>query len=200
MIPGNNWTGHICVLPFVIRDSYTLSDWNSFWNQLKNKNCKPIISIIAKIKYSILLWACSFFCLKRLSWLSNSSPANAGNCILESSILEISWGKCSLEPPLPLHLHLQHKQYKSASWTSAFKRYRKPCTSLIIIMSYHLYYIDYFKTLFFLVGLQDERPLVFLPLHKSHMDYLLLTFVLVTRDIKVGNVGEISNKENHFIQ
>ena len=48
MIPGNNWTGHICVLPFVIRDSYTLSDWNSFWNQLKNKklqannyyNCK----------------------------------------------------------------------------------------------------------------------------------------------------------------
>lgn len=67
-------------------------------------------------------------------------------------------------------------------------------------MSYHLYYIDYFKTLFFLVGLQDERPLVFLPLHKSHMDYLLLTFVLVTRDIKVGNVGEISNKENHFIQ
>ena len=67
-------------------------------------------------------------------------------------------------------------------------------------MSYHLYYIDYFKALFFLVGLQDERPLVFLPLHKSHMDYLLLTFVLVTRDIKVGNVGEISNKENHFIQ
>ena len=32
------------------------------------------------------------FCLKRLSWLSNSSPANAGNCILESSILEVSWG------------------------------------------------------------------------------------------------------------
>ena len=67
-------------------------------------------------------------------------------------------------------------------------------------MSFHLHYIDYFKTLFFLVGLQDERPLVFLPLHKSHMDYLLLTFVLVTRDIKVGNVGEISNKENRFIQ
>ena len=119
--------------------------------------------------------------------------------------LEISRGTCSLELPLPLPLplHLQHEQYNSTSWTSAFgtsKCYRKPWTSVPIILSNHLFYIDYFKTLFFPVGLQDERPLVFLPLHKSHMDYLLLTFVLVTRDIKVGNVGEISNKENHFIQ
>lgn len=40
---------------------------------------------------------------------------------------------------------------------------------------------------------QDERPLVFLPLHKSHMDYLLLTFVLVTRDIKVPHVAAGDN-------
>ena len=105
MIPGNNWTGHICVLPFVIRDSYTLSDWNSFWNQLKNKklqannyyNCKNQI-------FHFIVSMFFFFCLKRLSWLSNSSPANAGNCILESSILEISWGNMlpgTAPPPSP---------------------------------------------------------------------------------------------------
>ncbi|XP_020610069.1 glycerol-3-phosphate acyltransferase 1, mitochondrial-like isoform X1 [Orbicella faveolata] len=40
---------------------------------------------------------------------------------------------------------------------------------------------------------QDEKPLVFLPLHKSHMDYLLLTFVLVTCDIKVPHVAAGDN-------
>ena len=89
MIQCNNCTGHICVLPFVIRDSYTLSDWNLFWNQLKNKQLQTN-NYNCQIKYFILLWAI-FFCIKRLSCSSNSSPANAGNCTLESSILKTSW-------------------------------------------------------------------------------------------------------------
>lgn len=40
---------------------------------------------------------------------------------------------------------------------------------------------------------QDDKPLVFLPLHKSHMDYILLTFVLVTCDIKVPHVAAGDN-------
>lgn len=40
---------------------------------------------------------------------------------------------------------------------------------------------------------RDDRPLVFLPLHKSHMDYILLTFVLVTCDIKVPHVAAGDN-------
>lgn len=40
---------------------------------------------------------------------------------------------------------------------------------------------------------RDERPIVFLPLHKSHMDYILLTFVLVTCDIRVPHVAAGDN-------
>ncbi|KAL9984013.1 hypothetical protein ACROYT_G006267 [Oculina patagonica] len=40
---------------------------------------------------------------------------------------------------------------------------------------------------------QDDKPLVFLPLHKSHMDYILLTYVLVTCDIKVPHVAAGDN-------
>ena len=143
----------------------------------KTNNYKPII-IIARSKISFY---CEQFCLciKRLSCSSNSSPVNAGNCIFKNFLGEHA--PCNHHPPPPLPLHLQQEWYKSTSWTCAFG-------------------FDCFKSLFFPVGLQDERPLVFLPLHKSHMDYLLLTFVLVTRDIKVGNVIQISNKENRFIQ
>lgn len=55
----------------------------------KTNNYRPII-IIARSNISFY---CEqfFFCIKRLSCSSNSSPANAGNCTLESSILKTSW-------------------------------------------------------------------------------------------------------------
>lgn len=46
---------------------------------------------------------------------------------------------------------------------------------------------------------QDDKPLVFLPLHKSHMDYILLTFVLVTCDIKVPHVAAGDNLNIPFL-
>ena len=36
-----------------------------------------------------------------------------------------------------------------------------------------------------LFALQKGYPLVFLPTHKSHMDYLLMSFILVNIDVKV---------------
>ncbi|KAK2572932.1 Glycerol-3-phosphate acyltransferase 1 [Acropora cervicornis] len=40
---------------------------------------------------------------------------------------------------------------------------------------------------------QDDKPMIFLPLHKSHMDYILLTFVLVACDIRVPHVAAGDN-------
>ena len=33
----NNWTGHASYYLLIIWDSRTLSNWNLFWNQLKNE-------------------------------------------------------------------------------------------------------------------------------------------------------------------
>ena len=71
----------------------------------------------------------NFWCRKRLSMLTNSSPGNAGNCILESTILKISQGNMPLIPLEVQSLHLWHEQHKSASRTSVSgtsKCYQKP--------------------------------------------------------------------------
>ncbi|KAK3749037.1 hypothetical protein QZH41_018056, partial [Actinostola sp. cb2023] len=36
---------------------------------------------------------------------------------------------------------------------------------------------------------EENKPLVFLPLHKSHLDYILVTYVLLTCDIKAPHVA-----------
>lgn len=59
---------------------------------------------------------------------------------------------------------------------------------LLTSIQIHKGQIDFLKE-----ACQDEKPMVFLPLHKSHMDYILLTFVLVTCDIRVPHVASGDN-------
>ena len=65
----------------VIWDSHTLSDWNLFWNPLKNEQLQTK-NYDAK------------------SNISNSSPGNVGNCLLESPSLKISQGGMPRTPSL----------------------------------------------------------------------------------------------------
>ncbi|XP_031560816.1 glycerol-3-phosphate acyltransferase 1, mitochondrial-like isoform X2 [Actinia tenebrosa] len=46
---------------------------------------------------------------------------------------------------------------------------------------------------------QENKPLVFLPLHKSHLDYILVTYVLLTCDIKSPHVAAGDNLGNMFL-
>ena len=72
----------------VIWDSHTLSDWNLFWNPLKNEQLQTK-NYDAK------------------SNISNSSPGNVGNCLLESPSLKISQGGMPPDPQ-PWSWCLQH--------------------------------------------------------------------------------------------
>ena len=80
----------------VIWDSHTLSDWNLFWNPLKNERLQTK-NYDAK------------------SNISNSSPGNVGNCLLESPSLKIFQG--SMPPdPQPWSWCLQHIAFIENFW------------------------------------------------------------------------------------
>ena len=95
-----DWT-YLGITNFVIRDSYTLFNWHSFWNQLKNKQLRTN-NYNCQIKYFILLWA-FFFALKNFPGYPIPVHWISGNCVLESSILNISWGNMlpGTNPPPP---------------------------------------------------------------------------------------------------
>ena len=106
-------------------------DCSPFWNQLKTKNCKLIIA--KSVKYFYFLWT-FFNALKDLSGYPISVQGTRG--ILESPILEISWGE---SPRTPLGVRASGTQRSrqrrerctSANWTTASgtsKCYRKPCS------------------------------------------------------------------------
>lgn len=59
---------------------------------------------------------------------------------------------------------------------------------LLTSIQIHKGQIDFLKE-----ASQDDKPMIFLPLHKSHMDYILLTFVLVACDIRVPHVAAGDN-------
>ncbi|EDO48659.1 predicted protein [Nematostella vectensis] len=47
--------------------------------------------------------------------------------------------------------------------------------------------------------LQEGKPMVFLPLHKSHLDYVLVTWILLTCDIKPPHVAAGDNLKNMLV-
>ena len=61
-------------------------------------NCKQTV-IIAKSNISFFVSL--FYCFKIPFWLTNCDPENVGNCILESPIIKISWGKMPPDPHPP---------------------------------------------------------------------------------------------------
>ncbi|XP_048584853.1 glycerol-3-phosphate acyltransferase 1, mitochondrial [Nematostella vectensis] len=46
---------------------------------------------------------------------------------------------------------------------------------------------------------QEGKPMVFLPLHKSHLDYVLVTWILLTCDIKPPHVAAGDNLKNMLV-
>ena len=79
-------------------DSYTLSDWSPFWNQLKNEHLQTD-NYNCQISQIFISCEHGFQGLKRPSRFPNSGPGNAGNCILDSPILQISQGGMASDPP-----------------------------------------------------------------------------------------------------
>ena len=103
----------------VVWDSYTLSDWSPFCNQLKNEqlqtdnyNCQ--ISHI----FIFFLWA-FFNPLEDLPGYPIPVPGNAGNCILESNFTSFPGGGACCLTSLRV----------GASGTKRSRQRRERCTS-----------------------------------------------------------------------